>query len=255
MEKLMEMVLTFSVFIAAVLLQGIFVTGFSDRWSVVHENSECDIEYNWMMDLQKIYDTKDAMYCASHCTTTDGCLSFEYNSVNAVCRLFDRPIKRNNESTCTPGNKVYSYRRWKDGCSDPGYAYHESFNICMSFPTDMTNTYYWDEAQPYCEAKNESFLIIDGIPRLVVANNIMDMRPRYDLSFYWVGGRRGTDGVFRWIDGTDMPPTNTWYWFKDPANDPTLDCVAIHKWLFQGKYYVVDCDVQKALVICEKFYP
>ncbi|VDI23308.1 Hypothetical predicted protein [Mytilus galloprovincialis] len=251
---MMDMVVTFSVFIAAVLLQGIFATGFSDRWSVVHEQSECNI-IDWGSDLKKIYDTKDSMYCASHCTTTDGCSSFEYNSVNAVCRLFAYPITRNNESSCTPGNKVYSYRRWKDGCSDPGYAYHESHKICLSFPTDTTNTYYWDEAQPYCEAKNESFLIIDIVPRLRVARDIIDMRPRYDLMTYWVGGRRGTDGVFRWIDGTEMPPTNTWYWFKDPANDLTWDCVAIHKWAFQQKYYVLDCDVQKGLFFCEKFYP
>lgn len=69
------------------IFSDIFATGFSDRTSVIHEHSECNI-YDAGSDFKTISENKDNMYCASHCTTNDRCQSFEYNSVNAVCRLF-----------------------------------------------------------------------------------------------------------------------------------------------------------------------
>lgn len=247
----MEIVLNCIVFrFGSVLLFAVVCVSWNSvLWQYIAEHKDCTLQTTHMF-----YQKPDMPYatdCARLCTDTTNCIVFQYDATLKICSLFSYLVPY--ESSCNPGSKVNSYRRYKVGCGGHGYVYNNATGLCVSYDFTISLSKIWDIQKTRCEDRGQSLMIVDTIAKLRFLQDIIKSADSsIGLYHYFIGGRR-INGTFKWINGDDMP-TSLDYWYYNPiAYDGTdRECVAIgNSYYYNYKLYAHRCHNYASLFFCE----
>lgn len=174
-----------------------------------------------------IYSQSNVPYsteCALLCTNMDNCNVFQYDTPMKICSLFAKTVP--TQVSCTAGYKVNSYRRYKEGCSGPGYVYDNATKQCVSFAYSLDDANGWYHQKAVCEAKNETLMIVDTMEKFLLLQDIIKSKEYIGYFVYYIGAKR-INGTFRWMNGADMPLTLDYWVINSTYFAPPNDCVFV----------------------------